>query len=264
MLVRDAIAVAAHIECGGNFFESRVAGALADAVDGAFHLARTGVDGGQRVGDGEAEVVVAVRGEDDALRVDGGDALADLAKHLAVFFGSGVADGVGHVDGGCACLDGNAHHFDKEVAIGAGGVFRREFDVVDERAGQADGFAGEVECLLAADLELVFEVQIARGEKDVDAGAVGELDGAGGHFDVFRLGAGQRGNARLADGLRDGGDGREVAFRGHGEAGLDDVHAQVLKGMGHGELFLRGHAAAGRLLAVAQSGVEEGNVIALI
>ena len=66
---------------------------------------------------------------------------------------------------------------------------------------------------------------------------------------------------RLADGLRDGGDGGEVAFRGHRESGLDNVHAQVLEGMGHGELFLGRHAAAGRLLAIAQSGVEERYVI---
>ena len=39
----DAVAVAAHVERGGNFFESGVAGALADAVDGALHLARAGV-----------------------------------------------------------------------------------------------------------------------------------------------------------------------------------------------------------------------------
>jgi hypothetical protein len=31
--------------------------------------------------------------------------------------------------------------------------------------------------------------------------------------------------------------------------------------MGHGQLFLRGHTAAGRLLAVAQRRVEKNNVI---
>jgi hypothetical protein len=31
--------------------------------------------------------------------------------------------------------------------------------------------------------------------------------------------------------------------------------------MSHGELFLRGHAAAGGLLAVAESGIEEENLI---
>jgi len=34
--------------------------------------------------------------------------------------------------------------------------------------------------------------------------------------------------------------------------------------VGHGQFFLRRHAAAGRLLAIAQSGVEEGNVIGVI
>ena len=186
---------------------------------------------------------------------------AHFAEHLAVFFGRGVAHGVGHVDGGGAGFDGDAHHLDQKVAIGAGGVFGRELDIVDKRAGQAHGFAGAVERLLAADLELVFEVQVARGEEDVDAGAVGKLDRAGGHLDVFLLGARQGGDARLANGLGDGGDGGEVALRGHGKAGLDDVHAQIFKGVGHGELFLRGHAAAGRLLAVAQGGVKKGYVI---
>ncbi len=37
-----------------------VSGALADAVDGALDLTGTGGDGGQRVGDGHAEIVVTV------------------------------------------------------------------------------------------------------------------------------------------------------------------------------------------------------------
>ena len=180
---------------------------------------------------------------------------------LAVFLGRGVADGVGHVDGGGAGFDGDAHHLDEEIAIGAGGVFGRKLDVVGKRAGQAHRLAAELERLRAADLQLVFEMQIARRQEDVDAGAVGKLQRAGGHLDVFSLGAGERSDARLADGLRDGGDGGEVALRGHGKAGLDDVHAQIFKGVGHGELFLRGHAAAGRLLAVAQGGVEKDYVV---
>ena len=95
----------------------------------------------------------------------------------------------------------------------------------------------------------------------MNAGAIGKLQRAGGHLNVFLFCPGQRRNARLANGLGDGGDGGKVALRGHGEAGLDDVHAQVFEGMGHGQLFLRGHAAAGRLLAVAQRGVEKDNLI---
>ena len=257
----DAIAVAAHIQGRGNLFKSRVAGPFADAVDGALHLARAGVDGGQRVGHRQAEIVVAVRGEHDALRIDGRNALAHFAEHLAVFLRGGVAHGVGHVDGGGAGFDGDAHHLDQKIAIGAGRVFGRKLDVVGQRARQAHRFAAELERLGAADLQLVFQMQIARRQEDVDAGAVGKLQRAGGHLDVFGLGAGQRRDARLAYGLGDGGDGREVALRGHGKAGLDDVHAQVFKGMGHGELFLRGHAAARGLLAIAQGGVKKDYVV---
>ncbi len=194
---------------------------------------------------------MAVRGEDDVCSVDGGNALTHLGKHAAVFLGGGVANSVWHVNGGGSSFNCDADHLDKEVSVGAGGIFRRELDILDVGAGETNGFGGEVESFLTADLELVLEMQIAGGEEDMDAAAVGELQGASSHFDVFGLRAGKGSDARLADGLGDGGDGREVALGGHGEAGLDDVHAQVFEGMGHGELFLRGHAAAGRLFAIA-------------
>ena len=95
----------------------------------------------------------------------------------------------------------------------------------------------------------------------MNAGAVGVFQRARGHDDVFALGASQRGNARAANGLGDGGDGREVAFGGHGKAGFKDVDAQVFESVGHRELFLGGHAAAGRLLAIAEGGVEDQNLI---
>ena len=45
-----------------------VAGPFADAVDGAFDLPGAVLDGGQAVGDGQAQVVVAVDAEDDVRR----------------------------------------------------------------------------------------------------------------------------------------------------------------------------------------------------
>ena len=67
-VVRVGQLVAADHESGGDLFESGVAGALADAVDGALDLARAGLDAGEGVGDGHAEVVMAMGGEDDASR----------------------------------------------------------------------------------------------------------------------------------------------------------------------------------------------------
>src|SRR5687767_6730390 len=52
---------------------------------------------------------------------------------------------------------------------------------------------------------------------------------------------------------------REVAGRSSGAPGLDDVHAEACEGAGHLELFARGHRCRGKLLAVAQAGVEDSN-----
>ena len=57
-----------HARRHDDLFERRVAGALADAVDRALDLPRAGADRRQRVGDREAEVVVAVRAEDRVVR----------------------------------------------------------------------------------------------------------------------------------------------------------------------------------------------------
>ena len=62
-----------------------------------FDLARAAFDAGEGVGDGHAEVVVAVRGEDDVFGVR--DTAANGFEERAVFRGRGVADGVGEVDG---------------------------------------------------------------------------------------------------------------------------------------------------------------------
>jgi hypothetical protein len=81
-------------------------------------------------------------------------------------------------------------------------------------------------------------------------------------FDVFFFAAGEGGDARLADGLGDGGDG---LAKSPSEAMAKPASMMSTPRssscMGHGELFLRGHAAAGRLLAVAEGGVEKIQVI---
>ncbi len=55
-------------------------------------------------------------------------------------------------------------------------------------------------------------------------------------------------------------DGLEVAGRGDRKAGLDHVDAQVDQRLGHFQLLGQVHAGAGRLLAVAERGVEDDDV----
>ena len=246
-------------ERGGDLFECGVAGALADAVDGALDLTRAAVDAGERVGDGHAEVVVAVRGEDD--RVGVGDVGANFFEERLVLGGRGVADGVRDVDGGGAGLDGDVDHLDEEVDVGAGAVLGGELDVVGVAAGEANALADLVDGLGARDAELGLEVQVGGGEEGVDAVLLRGLNGTGGGLDVLALAAGERGDAGAADLFGDCVDGVEVALRGDGKAGFDDVDAQRGELVRHTELLVVVHGAAGRLLAVAEGGVKEDDLV---
>src|SRR5215469_1499925 len=55
----------------------------------------------------------------------------------------------------------------------------------------------------------------------------------------------------------------EIALGRDRETGLDDVDAHVVKQFGDLELFLVGHGGAGRLLAIAQGGVEDNDAVLL-
>ena len=134
---------AAHVELGGSraqghddLLERGVAGALAEAVDGDLHLARAGLHRGQRVGRGQAQVVVAVDGDGGARA----DALDDLAGELAELGRDGVADGVGDVHGGGAGVHDGLVDAQQEVVLGAAGVLGAELDL-GVRAQLAAGVA---------------------------------------------------------------------------------------------------------------------------
>src|SRR5258708_32029833 len=67
-VVLDGILIAADAQRGSDFFQRRIACALADAVDGALYLTRSAFNRCQGVGDGQSQIVVAVRGKDHFIR----------------------------------------------------------------------------------------------------------------------------------------------------------------------------------------------------
>ena len=79
-----------------DFFEGGVARALADAVDGAFDLPRSAAHGREGVRYGEAQIIVAVRRENDFVRA--GHMLDQVTEHRFVLCRRCEADGVGAVD----------------------------------------------------------------------------------------------------------------------------------------------------------------------
>ncbi len=118
--------VATDGEDGGELLESGVA-ARARPIPLTAHSAcpHSSFYGGQSVGDGEAEVVVTVGGEDDVFSASmRGDAIADHGEHGGIVLRDAVADGVGEVECGGSGLDGDLADLDEEVGVGAGGVLR--------------------------------------------------------------------------------------------------------------------------------------------
>ena len=115
-----------------DLFERRVAGALADAVDRALDLAHAALDRGEAVGDGQAEIVVAVRAEDRLVGVR--DAAADLLEELADVLRRRVADRVRQVDRRRAGVDRRLDDAAQEVAIAARRILRRKLHIVGEAA----------------------------------------------------------------------------------------------------------------------------------
>ena len=109
------------------------------------------LDGGQAVGHGQAQVVVAV---------DADDHLVDAAARAclrwrmaaAYWLGHGVADRVGDVDRGGAGVDGLFDHLGQEIELGAGGVLGRELDVVAVALGPLHARDGPADDLVLGHL----------------------------------------------------------------------------------------------------------------
>src|ERR1700679_4039660 len=100
-------------------------------------------------------------------------------------------------------------------------------------------------------------MEVGAGEEDVEAVLLRGLDGACCGLNVLALAAGQRGDARAAHFAGDRLYGVEVALRGDGEAGFDDVDTEAGELMGETQLFGVVHGAAGGLLPVTESSVED-------
>ena len=115
-------------------------------------------------------------------------------------------------------------------------------------------------------------MNIAGGEKGVDARPFGALDAVPRRLDVAagaareatddrRLGLRPARKGGLADFGGDGLHRRHVVRGGGGKAGLDHVNAKARELAGDLKLFGRGHGSTGSLLAIAEAGVENANVV---
>src|SRR5919198_3118655 len=239
-----------------DLFERGIAGALAQTVDGALDLpGAADLHRGERVGDREAEVVVAMDGPDGLVRVR--NAAAQLAHEFAELLRHRVAHRVRDVDRGRAFVDHRLEHAAEEVELGAAAVFRRELDVGAGIAGKAHREPRLLIDLFRRHAQLLLHVERARGDERMDAPrTLGPLERVDAALDVAVVRPAQAADGGLLHGIGDGAHRLEVAVGGGREARLDYVHAHALERARDAQLFVARHRGAGALLPVAHGGVE--------
>ncbi len=129
----EAEVVLAGLHRHHDFFERRIARALAETVDRALDLTRTAnLHAGERIRHRHAEVVMAMHGEHRLVRIR--NTFAQRLHELAVQFRHAIADRIRDIDGRRAFGDHRFQHAAQEIHVRAAAVFRRELDVVGELA----------------------------------------------------------------------------------------------------------------------------------
>ncbi len=109
--------------------------------------------------------------------------------------------------------------------------------------------------------QLVFHVEGAGGDEEMDPGIGGMLHSVPGGVDVQHVCPGQRGDGAV---LHRGGDGAyalKIAGGGDGKAGFDHIDLQLLQTLRDLDLLSQVHGAAGGLLAVTEGGVKYYDVV---
>ena len=214
------------------------------------------VDGGQGVGHRQAQVVVTVGGDDHVVP-SAQHLVVHPPQQLDVVRGGGEADRVRDVDGRGAFPDGSLTAGDHEVRVRAGGVLWRELHVLRVAAGPPDRLDDRAHHFLGGHPEHPLHVDRGGALEDVDTMTVGVADRVVGPVDVIGQAAGQRSDHRPSHVLCDLGDTVEVAVGGRREAGFYDIDPQLGQLPGYGQLLVGGQGDSGRLLAVAQGGIED-------
>lgn len=103
------IAVTADVERHDDLLQGSISRPLTDAVDGTFDLPRSGLNADERIGNRQAQVVVAMDRDGDVLHTL--HALPNDSDQLRIFCRRGVANRVADVEGGCSCFHDGLQDF---------------------------------------------------------------------------------------------------------------------------------------------------------
>ena len=252
----EAACVQAHLDLADvlerhhDLFERGVAGALAEAVDGGVHVGGAGLDAGQRVGRGHAEVVVRVH-----LQVQA-HVLLEEADHVVGVEGVQDAERVAEAQAVGALVLGRLAEAQQELEVGARGVLGVHRDVQVVLLGEGHALADLVEHPLPRLLPACARCGCRWPTWRWPRRPRRSRGSAG----CRRRRPGSRPGSRCPDPGRRSGVMVGLLVAAHGrDADLDLVHADLVEQLGDADLLVVAEDHAGRLLAVAQGGVVDAH-----
>ena len=158
-----------------------------------------------------------------------GHVLEDARYQPGELLGRGVAHGVGNIDRCCPGIDGGLKDLVDELGIGASGIHGRELHIFNITFGAGDHCGGKIEYLIPVHPELVGEMDIRAGEEDMNSPPLCLLYCLPGAVHCLCIGMGQAADYGLPHFPGDEAHRLQVAWGGDGEAGLDDIHLQLLQ-----------------------------------
>ena len=180
---------------------------------------------------------------------------------MTVLSGHRVPDRVRNVDRRGAGFDRRGGNVHEEVQLRARAVLRAELDVLDKLPRVRDLLAGDTGNLAHCLLELVLAVNLRGRTEHVNASARRALERFTGPSHVGRHRPSQSRHRCPLRFLTDQAHRLEIALAGDGETRLDDVHTHRIQMPGDLDLLGDVQRGPGRLLAVAQRGVEDSDSV---
>ena len=162
--------ITAHVQRHHYLFQRCVAGALADAVDGALDLPCTGVDRGETVRNCETEIVMTVDANGNVLSI-AHHTLADRAHQSREFIGESVTHSIRHIENRRAFFHCGVEYFAQILHVAARRVLSRKLNFFSQVASQTHRAPGHFDNFGAGFFQFVFEVDIRSRADGVDAWA---------------------------------------------------------------------------------------------
>jgi len=168
-----------------------------------------------------------------------------------------VANRIGNIHGRCTGLNRRAYNLREVGQFCSRCILGRELHIVYEFPGHFYGADRALDNLLFGHFELVLAVNRTRSHKHMNTVFLSAFDRSMNLFNVCRIAAREPTNRRAEICVGDRFDRFEVTRGRGGEAGLYDIDVQVGQRLCNSHLFAKRHAAARRLLSIAQCRIED-------